>query len=214
MKTVSYGILALLPLIFLLTTPTVTGSNELGRIKGIEHPLSVQEGKQKSLYVFDDYLVQTVEDHEACGNNISVFKRPQLSPSLIESKLIHFPAYLVIANDGGNYFAGISGKALFVIQQTGPDGTLLIYDLSTKKKVFDRGFRDESAHISNGKLYFKTFVREIPSGKLSAVDAKKYPQVAKDMAETGGGGWFREISIDLSTFQTKNIGALEPHCMQ
>jgi hypothetical protein len=207
--------LRLAALFFLASPLWAQAESMLETIKGMPAPQASHTLKGAIGYVYEHFLVLAAPCQEEVGENITVYRRPADIPAQGSFPWKKLPPWfqIVEADTLGNYFAGSAGNALLVISQTGPDAGLSIYDLKTKRKVFGSGFRSDSARFINGQLQFQA---EMKSNllKLTPSEAKKFPDVAKWVAEGGSAGWFREVSIDLWTFKQSYIGQEELFPMQ
>jgi hypothetical protein len=173
-------------------------------IVGLRPPQTQAIAGGKQAYHYPEALVVVSPSPSEAGEEITVYKNT--TPDAKDAQV------LIIPNDSANYFAGLSGDAVFVISQTGPDATLSIYSLMRKKKVFEAGFR-EPARVRGSSIEFE----KLTEGGLTSLtpeQAKAYPRVAALMKQGLSAGWFQKIKLSLDTYTEKPIGKPVLHEMQ
>jgi hypothetical protein len=77
--------------------------------------------------------------------------------------------YMAVTSDFANYFAGVDGDALFVISETGPDGVFKIYDLTTRRKVFEAGYAEGSIKMVDHNVLELQKLLPVRVGRLEPI---------------------------------------------
>lgn len=175
-------------------------------IKGAPKLATEELTASKTAHANGSYVVLTKERKGEVGEEITAFQRPA-KPSFKAPLLQGAIEWMTLKDRDANYFAGLVGSALLVVAQTGPDGTLKVYNLATKKQVLKAGFHEGSARIVDGK--YLEFEKLLQGGltKLSPAEAKANPTFAKWLAGGGSAGRFQKVRLDLMTFQQQVIGS-------
>jgi hypothetical protein len=168
------------------------------RIKGASRPITVQLADGARCYAYKNFVVFARPVKNQVGEDIVVYKRPVNVPK-------NLTRYMEIKNDFSNSFAGLAREALFIISETGPDGTLKIYDLAHKKQVFGSGYADGSLKITNNYLAVDKLL-PTPVHKLLPSEANAYPKVKQWMDQGGSAGWFAPVHISLETYRESSAG--------
>lgn len=175
-------------------------------VLGLPKPRIQKDSETRQTYIYPEALVTVASQDADAGEEIAIYRKTATNTPSPENLLLRIP------NDSANYFAGLAGDAVFVVSQTGPDGSLYIHSLSRKKQVFADGFR-EPARV-RGK--FVELEKLIKGGltSLSPEERNAYPKVAKLVDQGLSAGWFQKVRINLDTYSEEVIGHPVLHEMQ
>ena len=194
-------------------TSQASESQITNRVKGAPRPVTVQLADGARCYAYKNFVVFTRPVKNQVGEDIVVYKRPCNVSDAQVSNPKNLTRQMEIKNDFSNYFAGLAREALFVISETGPDGTLKIYDLAHKKQVFGSGYADDSLKITNNYLSVDKLL-PTPVHKLLPAEANTYPKVKQWMDQGGSAGWFAPVHISLETYRESSAGQRRLRDMQ
>jgi hypothetical protein len=173
-------------------------------VTGIRPPQSQKLSDGKQAYQYPEALVVLTPTPSGASEDIVIYQN--LPTGAAKDTTLRIP------NDVGNFFAGVSGDAAFIISQTGPDATLFIYSLSKKKSMFSGGFR-EPARVRGNSVEFEKLVKD-GLNSLTPAEAKAYPKIAKLMSQGLSAGWFQKVRINLENYTEDTIGKPTLHEMQ
>lgn len=184
----------------------------LGTIRGLPKPQVADLPEGARQYGYSEYIVIAAPRRASAGEEILIRKRASADGRA--GTAAGATVLRLANNEDADYFAGISGDAAFVIAQTGPDGVLKIYDLRAGRKVFEGGFRGESAKMAGRNTL--EFEKEVQGGvdRLDASEAKRFPKIKQWLDQGGSAGWFQRVRLNLGTFETVNVGEPQLRAMQ
>ncbi|MEK6599560.1 MAG: hypothetical protein AABY52_04380 [Deltaproteobacteria bacterium] len=135
-------------------------------------------------HVYGRYVVRTIDDENAAGQDVKVCEKSSNSHSCAPNAEI-----LNLKNDMGQWFAGVSGKYLFIDLGTsaGPRG-IDVYDLESKKKIFSGSYTG-SVELKGGQLHFWSETGE--------ANRQNCPEIDKWQSSGGGAAIETRVIFDL-----------------
>lgn len=184
-----------LGLLLLLLSPRVLSAAEF---EGVDVPK--YRAVKKTCHGYPGYVVEVTADREMVGENIVVHKAADRPYGCIDDSI---DPVIEVDNEGGQWFAGLSGNFLFVDDGTGTGNRQLhIYDLTRARPPFTTSYFDAmQPRVTKSDVTFLRFVRTVKSRDECPEDIrKKLESWAYDVV------FLEEVRLDLKTFKVMPTG--------
>lgn len=176
-------------------------------MNGTETPMFQESSETGRCFVFNKYVVKTVQNEDA-GEIISVYSREASISAKIACQTTDKPAYLVVNDFDDQFFYGVFGSLLFIDSGTSVESRgLQIFDLTSRKSVFNDSYSGDPKLVGGRFIVFDS-----PSEKKGSLTTCK--QAAKWKRDGGGVGWIQVKRLDIQTLKVINVGSLRCIYMQ